>query len=176
MGNFDKIFLANTLIDIVIQNQFESLEKEHMEILMLCCGDYTEFLNPHQNDSWLRVFQKMKEYILVSICDYELCEYSLAILLNFLTAEQLKFQIYEESRDIFARSLGILYSSEVAGDEKNKICQDKFREFLIVKVLNRQEDSDNALKKFFKSLLLKFQEENPQEFDNSNVKDMVDQL
>jgi hypothetical protein len=29
LSNFDKIILANTLIDIVIQNRFEFLEREH---------------------------------------------------------------------------------------------------------------------------------------------------
>ena len=95
MGNFDKILLASTLIDIVVQNQFESLEKEHMELLYICCGDSTEFINAHQNESWLKGFQKMKEFLLVSICDFELCQYSLQILHNFLTAESLKFVIYE---------------------------------------------------------------------------------
>jgi len=30
LSNFDKIILANTLIDLVYQNQLESLEREHM--------------------------------------------------------------------------------------------------------------------------------------------------
>lgn len=43
LGNFDKIILAHTLMDIVIQNQYETLEKEHMDILFICCGDFIEF-------------------------------------------------------------------------------------------------------------------------------------
>ncbi len=45
LANFDKIILANTLIDIIIQNQYESFEREHMDILMICCGDSSEFLS-----------------------------------------------------------------------------------------------------------------------------------
>lgn len=37
----------------------------------------------------------MKDYILVSICDPDLCEQGIHILHNFLTIESLKFQIYE---------------------------------------------------------------------------------
>ena len=118
----------------------------------------------------------MKEYLLVSICDYELCEYSLHILHNFLTAEQLKFQIYEESRDIFIKSLGILYSAELSHDDKNKICQEKFREYLSDKVVKRTEDTDNALKKFFKAILSKFQEESQAEFHASNIHDILPKL
>jgi hypothetical protein len=45
LGNFDKILLANTLVDIVVQNNYESLEKDHMDILLICCGDPTEFMS-----------------------------------------------------------------------------------------------------------------------------------
>jgi hypothetical protein len=112
LSNFDKVILAKSLIDIVIQNQFESFEKEHVDILMVCCGDPNDFCNTHQNENWLRLFQKMKEYLLVSICDFEICDQTFHILHNFLTADQLKFQIYDESRDIFIRSIGILYSED----------------------------------------------------------------
>lgn len=38
-------------------------------------------------ESWLKVFTKLKDYLLVSVCDPELCEDSLTILHNFLTAD-----------------------------------------------------------------------------------------
>jgi hypothetical protein len=97
LSNFDKLILANTLIDMVVSNALESLEVEHMQVFSVCCGDSTEFMNVQQNESWLRVFQKLKDYLLVSICDPDLCEQALHILHNFLTVDQLKFQIYEVS-------------------------------------------------------------------------------
>jgi hypothetical protein len=42
--NFDKIFLANTLIDSVYSKQLEFLERDHIEIFLLCCGDKSEFV------------------------------------------------------------------------------------------------------------------------------------
>jgi hypothetical protein len=42
-------------------------------------------------DGWLKVYQKMKDYLLVSICDVELCQDALAVLNNFLTNDVLKF-------------------------------------------------------------------------------------
>ena len=91
LGNFDKILLANTLIDHVIQNQLESLEREHMEIFLVCAGDSSEFMNSIQNESWLKVFQKVKDYLLVSICDPEICDSGIQVLHNFLTCDSLKF-------------------------------------------------------------------------------------
>jgi len=91
LNNFDKILLANALIDTVINGQFESLENDHMQVLFVCCGDPSEYTSSHLGESWLKVFQKLKDYLLVSICDPELCEQGLAILHNFLTADTIKF-------------------------------------------------------------------------------------
>jgi len=33
------ILLANSLIDTIIANEFESLEREHMQIFNICCGN-----------------------------------------------------------------------------------------------------------------------------------------
>ena len=170
MGNFDKILLANTLVDIVIQNQLESLERDHMQILMLCCCDSTEFCNTHQNENWMKVFQKMKDYVLVSICDPELCESGLLILHNFLTMDTLKFQVYEESREILLKSLELLFQGE------SEHCKQKFKEYMIAKVVNRTEDTDNALKKFFKNVLQRFSDEHPHEFQTSNISDILPRL
>lgn len=58
------------------------------------------------------------------MCDPELCEDSLAILHNFLTADQLKYQVYEETRDIFVKSLELLYTGE------SDFCRDTFRTYI----------------------------------------------
>ena len=103
LSNFDKILLSNALIEVVIQAQFESLEIDHMQILTVCCGDPRDFQNSHQSESWFQVFKKMKDYLLVSICDPELCEQGLVILHNFLTADALKFQVFEVSNTLSSK-------------------------------------------------------------------------
>jgi hypothetical protein len=94
---------------------------------MVCCGASDSkacMENTQTIDSWLKVFQKLKDYLLVSVCDPELCEDSLAILHNFLTADQLKYQVYEETRDIFVKSLELLYTGE------SDFCRDTFRTYI----------------------------------------------
>ena len=71
-------------------------------------------------ESWLKVFTKLKDYLLVSVCDPELCEDSLTILHNFLTADQIKYQVYEETRELFVKSLELLYTGD------SDFCKDKF--------------------------------------------------
>ena len=56
LSNFDFILLANSLIDNIIANNFESLEKEHMQIFMVCCSNKAELEASASLDSWLKVF------------------------------------------------------------------------------------------------------------------------
>ena len=106
----------------------------------------------------------------MSICDDLLIVEALQILHNFLTSPSLKHQIYNECHEQLCRSLELLY------DGNAQVCKDKFREYLINDVVNRTEDSDNSLKKFFKSLLQKMSQEHSEAFLSSNLTDMIDKL
>jgi len=55
-----------------------------MQLITVCAGPNAD-LNGLMTESWMRVYQKLKDYLLVSICDQELCVDSLAVLHNFLT-------------------------------------------------------------------------------------------
>ena len=90
LHDIDPILLCNSLIDYVIANEFDSLEKDHMQLITVCAGASAE-LNPLMAETWMKVFQKLKDYLLVSICDQELCEDALDVLNNFLTNDHLKF-------------------------------------------------------------------------------------
>lgn len=75
----------------------------------------------------------------------------------------MKYIIYEETREVFVKSLELLYQGDI------DFCKDKFKSYISEKVLKRTEDTDNALKKFFKSVLQKLQEEHSEAFVSSNL-------
>ena len=79
-----------------------------------------------------------------------ICQESLLILHNFLTADQLKYNIYTETKDVFVKSLELLYQGQ------SDVCKEALRDYIMTQVVPRTVDTDNALKKFFKSVLLKF--------------------
>ena len=55
-------------------------------------------------------------------------------------------------------------------------CKEMFREYLLNQVVTRTQDTDNALKKFFKQILLKMQEQHSAYFGSSNLVDIIEQL
>jgi len=112
INNFDKLLMSNALIDLIIQYQYDALSRHHMQIFMLCCGvDPENTINQTANaENWLKVFNKFKDFLLVSICDEELCTDALIILHNFLTSPALKFSVYEECKDNLVKSIDLLYA------------------------------------------------------------------
>ena len=66
--------------------------------------------------------------------------------------------------------ISLLY--ETQGDA----CKEKFREYLIEKVVKRTEDTDNALKKFFRALILQFQKDSNELYLTSNITDILEKL
>lgn len=68
LSDIDPVLMCNSVIDYVISNGYESLEQEHMQLITVCAGPGVE-LNGLMGDAWLRVYHKLKDYLLVSICD-----------------------------------------------------------------------------------------------------------
>jgi hypothetical protein len=172
MANFDEFLMANSLIDLLIQKGHDSLSVEHMQIFMLCCGkDPDNTINVTVNaDNWTKFFTKIKDFLLVSICAEDLADDALEILHNFLTSPTLKFMVYDELRGSLPRTLELLY------DGTSEVCQQRFRDYLLNKVVARTEDTDNALKKFFKGILQKFSEDYSELYLSGNITDIIEKL
>ena len=98
-------------------------------------------------DSWLKVYQKLKDYLLVSICDQDLCVDALGVLHNFLSNDQMKYQVHDETRDLMVKSIELLCNGD------SDFCKDKFKEYLETNILRGQGETDNVLRKFFKNVL-----------------------
>lgn len=71
---------------------------------------------------------------------------------------------------MFVKSLELLYTGE------SDFCKEKFQEYLAENVVNRTEDTDNALKKFFRGVLNKFNEDHSAVLAGSNISHILGEL
>ena len=78
--------------------------------------------------------------------------------------------MYEDCKNSLVRSIELLY------DGNFDHSKEKFREYLLQKVVNRTEDTDNALKKFFKGILQRLSEEHSEIYLTSNITDIMEKL
>lgn len=88
----DKVSIAKALADSIIENELESLEALHINLIDFAIS---EGMHSKHHEIWFRIFIKLKEYLFVGICDHDIYERALYILEQFFSTEQLKFQIYE---------------------------------------------------------------------------------
>jgi len=82
----------------------------------------------------------------------------------------LKYHVYADIKDVFVKSLELLYKGDA------EPCKELFRQYLLKQVVTRTQDTDNSLKKFFKSVLSKMQEAHSPEFGASNLVDIIEKL
>jgi len=87
-----------------------------------------------------------------------------------MTSPNLKFQVYDECKTSLQKSVELLY------DGTSELCKTKFREYMQNMVVNRTEDTDNALKKFFKGIITKMSQDSNEIYLHSNITDMLDKL
>lgn len=75
--NWNSVGIAQSLEKYVQENNLESLEKVHIEILQGC------LVNPllvEDSHKWLNIYESLKNHIFLSFCDNELCSYGSDIL------------------------------------------------------------------------------------------------
>jgi cytoplasmic iron level regulating protein YaaA (DUF328/UPF0246 family) len=65
---------------------------------------------------------------------------------------------------------------ELLYDGNSTVCKEKFRKYMLELVVARTEDTDNALKKFFKTVITKMSQEHSESYLSSNITDLLDQL
>ena len=114
------------------------------------------------------MFTKFKDYLLVSICDEDLVDDALVLFHNFLTSPTIKHAVYEECKESVL--IELLY------DGNSDVCKERFRTYLLEKVVQRTEDTDNALKKFFRAMIQRFSEKQNELYLTSNITDILEQL
>ena len=160
----DKLSMLKALSDLIIDNELENLQSIHIELIAFFTD---QEMDSKQHETWFKVFSKLKEYLFVAICDTDLYELALKILLRFFSTEQLKFQIFEDSQKIFPKTLQVLYDGEA------EICKETFKKF-VEDIIENNEDP--ALTNFLKSVVMEFKEHYPEVFQNSNLLELAGKL
>ena len=78
------------------------------------------------NDGWLDIFDDVKDYLFVALCDHDLCGYSLQILRQFVFASTLGVDVL--TAPSFVGCLALLYPMDVEGADLD--CQGAVEAFL----------------------------------------------
>lgn len=83
---WNSVGIAESIEKFVQSSNLYNLNKEHVEIFAGCM---VQPLNPEDRDIWFRIYENLKSYVFIGLCDTELCTLCGEILKKFITFEAL---------------------------------------------------------------------------------------
>lgn len=110
---WDSHGIATSLANYVRQNNLDSLNDAHIDVLLAC------LIKKPNSPEWISVFDSLKDYLYVGLCDPEINYGSVLILRSFLTAENILKSTLQMSLDVLIKALKLLLDSEDEGGSHN---------------------------------------------------------
>lgn len=89
---WNSVGIAESIERFVQAQDLMNLDREHVEILAGCLVQQPQ---PEDRDTWFRIYENLKSYIFVGLCDRDLCNICGEILKKFLTFEAVQDSIME---------------------------------------------------------------------------------
>ena len=148
------LYIAQSLEKYIWENQLENLEQAHIEIFESALKQ--EFYE-NSHTSWIHIFNSMKSYFFISLCDRDFCRISIEILKKIYVNPIMQDEFIQESKQIFVKTLKLLYQPDVEQE-----CKDNVWEFL--EFLHDNEESTPNLKKLVYDVIKYFAEKNTDKF------------
>jgi hypothetical protein len=101
---WDALVVAESLARQVQDDQLDNLDVAHIEVLTAC------LLN-EPTEAWLGVYESLKDYLFVALCDVDICSMSAHILIRFMTAPGVMLQVLASSAEVCTKALSLLFSA-----------------------------------------------------------------
>lgn len=84
---WNSVGIAESIERFVQSRNLINLEREHVEILVGCLVQQPQ---PEDGETWLRIYENLKSYIFIGLCDRELCMLCGEILKKFMIFEAIQ--------------------------------------------------------------------------------------
>lgn len=101
---WDALMVATSLAGQVKDMELDNLDMAHIEILTAC-------LLHEPTEAWLDVYEALKDYLFVALCDYEICTQAAWIIRRFMTAPGTTSGVLASSSETCIKALNLLFSA-----------------------------------------------------------------
>jgi hypothetical protein len=147
----------------------ERFEREHIEILAACL--YRPIEDQDAN-TWKEIYDNLKTYIFVALCDNYLCSLASMILRELFSFDKIQDDVMKLSSKIFLRALLLLYSPE-----SDQECRDNMLQFLnYLKTGHEGTDRQESFREYTYEILKEFSEKSKTYFLRSNLVEFMNNL
>jgi len=152
--------IARTMAEVAAAQNLPHLETEHFEVLTCCLPESSVDLD----DTWLMVFEKMKNYIFVAFLDPVLHDLAVEVVRRYwLCRPQAAAQrALDASKKTLLQILRLHYSDAATGEAKIK-------ETALVDFLREMKEAGGAVASMLQSVVDQFREVHNVEFQRSTL-------
>ena len=163
---WDSLFIAKELEKYIKLHNLEALEWDHINIFEACL--VKEF-KEEEIDKWITIFQELKSYFFIAMCDSDLSLLSIEILKKFFMNEKMQSRIMEICKEVIVKTLSLLYQPDC-----DQECKDNCREF--IEFLHDNNSSNQNLKNFVYNVIKKFADQSKNLFLKSNLMQLSNRI
>ena len=155
--------IATSLATIVRSKNLENLESAHVEVLKACL-----IREPSDVNLWGPIYDTLKDYLFVGLCDPEICYSTCQILKRLLSAKALTTYTVRSAKETFVKALNLLFTTS-----QEQECIETTMDFL--KSLYLDYDS-GELKEFVKLTIKAFADRYPETFQKTQLTELLQEL
>jgi hypothetical protein len=89
---WNSVGIAEALENYVKTDNLDSFDRVHCEILAGCL---VQNLEPSDGEIWLRIYENLKSYIFVGLCERDLCQLCSDVAKKFFTFNVVQDRVLE---------------------------------------------------------------------------------
>ncbi len=156
---WQSLYVASELESFIRSNDLKFLEQVHIQVFESCLVQ--EFA-PHEIEEWLTIFQNLKRYFFIALCDRELCFASIQILKKFFCHAKMQAFVLENTKEVFVKTLTLLYNPD-----RDQECRERNKDFL--EFLHDFDENNVALRDFVYTIIKSFASVSRKAYEESNL-------
>eukprot|EP01022_Parablepharisma_sp_SALTPOND_P007916 TRINITY_DN1342_c0_g1_i1.p1 TRINITY_DN1342_c0_g1~~TRINITY_DN1342_c0_g1_i1.p1 ORF type:complete len:955 (+),score=104.92 TRINITY_DN1342_c0_g1_i1:4363-7227(+) len=153
------LHIAAELESFIRSNELKFLEQVHIQVFEACL---VQEFSLEEIDEWLNIFQNLKRYFFIALCDRELCYASIQILKKFFCHPKMQAFVLENTKEVFVKTLTLLYNPD-----RDQECRDRNKEFL--EFLHDFDENNVALRDFVYTIIKSFASIAKKPYETSNL-------
>ena len=162
---WNQIVIAGIFRDYVTEN-LERFESTHLLILhsIIIRQEFKE----HESDRWITLYNDLKKYLFVSLCEKQFSNVALSILKKIFNFKKILNELLESTFDLFISTMKIIYGDEIM-DEPHKNMKN-----LLTTISNIE--SENDCKGYVYRLIKTFAIQNDKKYLKSNLLPLMNSI
>ena len=163
---WNQLIIAGIFRDYVIEN-LERFESTHLLILhsIIIHQDFNE----EESKSWIILYNDLKKYLFVSLCEKQFSNVALSILNKIFSFGKILKELLDSTFDLFISTMKIIYGDEIM-DEPHENMK------TLLTFISEIKSENNDCKGYIYKLIKTFAIQNDKKYLKSNLLDLLNSI